>query len=63
MLPIIHLARLSPNESSDLPESASRVLRRGNLDGQSKIASLFGLALRGVCLAALVAKRAGALLL
>ena len=60
---IIHLAQPSPVGSSDLPGGRSalftaRIGRAALVD-----ASLFGLALRGVCLAAYVATRAGALLL
>jgi len=58
---IIHLVQLLPDGSSDLPGGRSTsfdMLRAGNpID-----ASLFGLALRGVCLAARVTTRAGALL-
>jgi len=58
---IIHLGQSLPAGSSDLPGGRGPdnvgTLGRAALD-----ASLFGLALRGVCLAAHVTMRAGALL-
>jgi len=56
---IIHLGPSLPTGSSDLPGGRSRFLGIGRaaLD-----ASLFGLAPRGVCLAAYVTIHAGALL-
>jgi len=59
---IIPLARPLPAGSSDLPgghSSPEKLLRAG----RPLYASLFGLAPRGVCLAASVTTRAGALLL
>jgi hypothetical protein len=58
---IIHLAQLLPIGSSDLP--GGRIPDKSGLWAGSPVdASLFGLALRGVCLAARVTTRAGALL-
>ena len=59
---IIHLGRKLPNGSSGLPGNAVR-LATGTEPGRFLFVSLFGLAPRGVCLAAHVATRAGALLL
>jgi hypothetical protein len=69
---IIHLAHLLPDGSSDLPGGRNRIskpiskLRPAikNCFGRAALvdASLFGLAPRGVCLAAHVTMRAGALL-
>ena len=56
---IIHLVQPLPAESSDLPGGRSRLRLRA---GSPVDASLFGLAPRGVCLAAHVTTRAGALL-
>ena len=58
---IIHLAQLLPVGSSDLPGGRSPE-KSGLRAGSPFDASLFGLAPRGVCLAAPVTKRAGALL-
>src|SRR5688500_10207596 len=57
---IIHLVQPLPAGSSDLPGGRSHLRLRA---GSPVDASLFGLALRGVCLAAHVTTRAGALLL
>src|SRR6185312_12205950 len=57
---IIHLDHLLPNGSSDLPGGRSRRIGIGR--AALVDASLFGLAPRGVCLAAHVTTRAGALL-
>jgi len=57
---IIHLVQPLPAGSSDLPGGRSLLRLRA---GSPVDASLFGLALRGVCLAAHVTTRAGALLL
>jgi hypothetical protein len=57
---IIHLGWPLPAGSSDLPGGRSR---RVGIGRAALNASLFGLALRGVCLAAYVTTRAGALLL
>jgi hypothetical protein len=61
---IIHLVQPLPAGSSDLPGGRSLEIRRSQRlrAGSPVDASLFGLALRGVCLAAHVAIRAGALL-
>jgi len=56
---IIHLVQPLPAGSSDLPGGRSLLRLRA---GSPFDASLFGLALRGVCLAAHVTTRAGALL-
>jgi hypothetical protein len=56
---IIHLVQPLPAGSSDLPGGRSLLRLRA---GSPIDASLFGLALRGVCLAAHVTIRAGALL-
>ena len=56
---IIHLVQPLPVGSSDLPGGRSRLRLRA---GSPFDASLFGLAPRGVCLAAHVTTRAGALL-
>ena len=56
---IIHLVQPLPAGSSDLPGGRSLLRLRA---GSPVDASLFGLALRGVCLAADVTTRAGALL-
>jgi len=58
---IIHLGQSLPNGSSDLP--GGRIPSYRDSGGQPFDASLFGLAPRGVCLAACVTTRAGALLL
>jgi len=58
---IIHLGDSLPNRSSDLPESVSRP-KAGIRADHSQNAFLFGLAPRGVCLAASVTRCAGALL-
>jgi hypothetical protein len=58
---IIHLAQLLPVGSSDLPEGRFPS-KPGNWAGSPYNASLFGLAPRGVCLAAHVTMHAGALL-
>jgi len=57
---IIHLGRTLPDGSSDLPGNAA--CRNRRLNGQPIRVSLFGLAPRGVCLAAAVASDAGELL-
>ncbi len=57
---IIHLGQPLPVSSSDLPGGRSRLLGIGR--AALFDASLFGLAPRGVCLAAHVTIRAGALL-
>ena len=61
---IIHLVQPLPAGSSDLPGGRSGCARARNplRAGSPFDASLFGLALRGVCLAAHVTIRAGALL-
>ena len=59
---IIHLGQSLPAGSSDLPGGRCPDMS-GHRAGSPVDASLFGLALRGVCLAASVATRAGALLL
>lgn len=58
---IIHLGDSLPNRSSDLPESVSRP-KAGIRADHSQNAFLFGLAPRGVYLAASVTRCAGALL-
>jgi len=57
---IIHLVQPLPTGSSDLPGGRSEP--KSASGGQPFDASLFGLAPRGVCLAAHVTTRAGALL-
>jgi len=57
---IIHLDQPLPTGSSDLP--GGRIPTKRDSGGQPVDASLFGLAPRGVCLAAHVTTRAGALL-
>lgn len=58
---IIRLGRPLPDGSSDLPGNASRITP-GTRTSSPDFVSLFGLAPRGVCLAADVATRAGELL-
>jgi len=60
---IIPLGQTLPLGSSDLPGSFGRAARSEISKMRFQSASLFGLAPRGVCLAAHVATRAGALLL
>jgi len=57
---IIHLGGTSPHRSSDLPGNAAGFRRRWA--GSSERVSLFGLAPRGVYLAAAVTSHAGELL-
>ena len=58
---IIRLGRLLPDGSCDLPGNASRIAP-GTRTSSPVLVSLFGLAPRGVCLAADVTTRAGELL-